>query len=1142
MRSLLSNKAFLILTLIPALVAGLSFNAALLEAQLQLSGFRGTVTDPSGAAIVNAEVTATNEASGISRTTVTTEVGDYELRGLDNGTYTIAVTLPGFKRYVNTGVVVYAGDVRRVDVELEIGEQATEITVSEEGSTIDTDVSVIKHRLGNQEVYGANIGAALIYNIYQNPGTEARAQVHGGFANNLSEEQDGIPTNAYGSFRATQETLQEVHQVDFNAAAEYRVPTNVFGIGKQGTNQFHGEIFGEFSNAALNALPSGNSGPRPPSKTNKRWSYEASGPVWVPRVYDGRNKTFFHFLYQPASRENPVFHQGRVVPTAAMRAGDLNEFIAYSGCAFPSAANPNPNVPCPTNPFDVVNGIQQPFPGNIVPANMISPIARNVLNNTGILPLPNHGEPGQLFDNFRYVSFNAADNDWQKYTFDHAITDTNTLTIAHYRYNNVSPEGRGDPFPNAGFVERGNTRALSISNSHTFGANVVNEFQYAWNRQQSVWAVGDVQGRDYLTQILGVTELGGRVLREGVGTPHIKVRTLGRQLSSHLGSFNPLPSTLIGSLFSGETDYEDGEVQQWRNNISINRGTHLFKTGIEYRHQSPHMFSTISIPAPFGIFDFNGKFTGYDFGDLLLGLPFTTQIDGVRPRAEARHNEFGFYFQDDWKVTPRVTITPGIRFQHYGVPSEVLSDTIYNFDQATQRVVVPSDRALQHIAPGFPVEVVTAREANYPSGLRNFKSVLVDPRLGLAFRVTDSFVIRGGYGIFHVPFVKSTAWAIANVFGEFDRAGILAGHVWGPYQFSELFQDNEIVNGVPNFTWERPFPAGTVGPTSLTSADVDLRKNNWPYDQQWNITLEKEFGLGWSGRASWVGSKGVSWPYIEDLQAIRPGSSYQPFDTSKFANVHALQLGGNSKYNALQLELTRQFSTGIYFRGWFNWSKSLNDVQGGLFGSSSGFFQSSAGQRHNDYGWQAGVPDLTSRWLAVVPLPFGKGQQFASGASTWLHHLIGDWTIVPRFTTSGRGRFIPVFSGGNHPALRLRGDGARPDLVGGCNPNDTGFEGRGQLWNRGCFALPPESRYGTAPRGALRHPNRWGFDFNIFKEWKLIPALEQSPYFKLEAYIGNLLNHANSSGASTNVADANFGMVFRGSGSRRISLRARIGF
>ena len=162
------------------------------------------------------------------------------------------------------------------------------------------------------------------------------------------------------------------------------------------------------------------------------------------------------------------------------------------------------------------------------------------LDNTGVLPLPNYGPPGALFDNFRYISYNASDNNWQKYTFDHAISETNTLTIAHYRYNNVSPEGRGDPFPNAGFVERGNTRAISISNSHTFGANVVNEFQYAWNRQQSVWAVGDVQGRDYLTQILGVTELGGRVPPGRRGNPPHQ--------GAHPGAAAQLPSGILQPL------------------------------------------------------------------------------------------------------------------------------------------------------------------------------------------------------------------------------------------------------------------------------------------------------------------------------------------------------------------------------------------------------------------------------------------------------------------------------------------------------------------------------------------------------------------------------------------------------------------
>ena len=201
-----------------------------------------------------------------------------------------------------------------------------------------------------------------------------------------------------------------------------------------------------------------------------------------------------------------------------------------------------------------------------------------------------------------------------------------------------------------------------------------------------------------------------------------------------------------------------------------------------------------------------------------------------------------------------------------------------------------------------------------------------------------------------------------------------------------------------------------------------------------------------------------------------------------------------------------------------------------------------AGERHNDYGWQAGVPDLASRWVAVVPLPFGKGQQFASGASTWLHHLIGDWTLVPQFRTGGRGRFIPVFSGGTIPPSSSAGTAPGPTWWQAAIPTTPASRGEGQLWNRACFALPPESRYGTAPRGALRHPNRWDLHLNVFKEWKLVPSLEQSPYFKLEGYISNLLNHANSSGANTNVADPNFGIVRSGGGNRGITLRARIGF
>jgi hypothetical protein len=1092
-----------------------------------VTGFRGRVVDTTGAVMVGVSITAINESKGLTYSTVTNEVGEYELRGILPDTYTLTAEATGFKRYENTGVIVYSQSPRRVDITMEIGELADAITVTEEGARIETDTPSVTYKTPNKEVYYTNVAASLIYTVGAAPGVQNRNEIHGAYANNVSASQDGILTLAYGTFRFPQEVLQEVHLKTLNAPAEFQHANNIIGVGRSGTNQFHGEIWNDFRHARLIGKNRSLKSRPKPETPNLKWSYEAAGPIWIPKIYDGRNRSFFHFLWQPSSRFTLEINPNLTYPTPLMRTGNLSEVAEFSGLRDASGKG------VIMNPYTMT-----PFPNNTIPSDMFHPLG---VRFTELLPLPER--PG-LTTNRTGINENKGSEEWWHFRFDHQIHESNTISFNHFRYTRNSSETKWDHGPlDCGRVGHDPTRAWSILDSHVFSPSVINEFSIGYNEQLYLIESG-CAGSDLLRLIdpQGLIDFGGRegkIPQGFAGAPQITARSIGN-LSNISGAFDARLTNALGGGAAGYGSRTDANAVHLKNNISITKGTHLFKMGFSNIWGLDDRYRPTN--NVYGRWDFSGNYTGWDYGDILLGLPRSTAIAQARGELSPRSQQFGIFFQDDWKVTPRLTITPGIRFQHYGVPSEVLGDTIYNFDLETARVVVPNDRSMQAIAPNFPIEVVTAGDAGYPSGLRNFKSVLVDPRLGLAFRATDSLVIRGGYGVFHVPFVKSTAWAIANVFGEFDRAGILAGHVWGPYQFSELFQDNEIVNGVPSFTWERPFPAGQVGPTSLTSADVDLRKNNWPYDQQWNITLEKEFGLGWSGRASWVGSRGVSWPYIEDLQAIRPGSSYQPFDPSKFANVHALQLGGNSKYNALQLELTRQFSSGIYFRGWFNWSKSLNDVQGGLFGSSSGFFQSSAGQRHNDYGWQAGVPDLTSRWLAVVPLPFGKGQQFASGASTWLHHLIGDWTLVPQFRTGGRGRFIPVFSGGNHPALKLRGDGARPDLVGGCNPNDTGFEGRGQLWNRGCFALPPESRYGTAPRGALRHPNRWDLHLNIFKEWKLVPSLEQSPYFKLEAYISNLLNHANSGGASTNVADPNFGIVRSGGGNRGITLRARIGF
>lgn len=1088
-----------------------------LEAQ-DFAGFRGRVTDPSGAVIVGAEIKATDEKTGRVFTATSNQKGEFELRGIMRGTYTIEATQTGFKKFENKGVIVYARDIRRVDVQLELGEVSSTVEVSEQGSRIQTDTASIQYRTPNKEVYALNIAASLIYRIDLNPGAESRSQVHGSFANNTNAEQDGISTNAYGTFRAPQEVAQEIHQISLNAPAEYRTSTSVIGIGKKGTNKLHGEIFDNFSHPRLNSLGFNQRG-YPPTTPQHRFSYNVNGPVYIPKVYDGRDKTFFNFLFQPFSSRTYTFHDGFIVPTPKMRAGDLSEYAAFRGITI-------------RDPFT-----GQPFPNNVIPDNRISPIAKNIIK---LLPQPNNGPAGALVNNYNWTDFNNSQLDNWQIGFDHRITQKNNLSFFYYHILQFGEEELdGNPFPNAGFVEEARTNAISIQDSHTFSPRLLNEFGFSWNRQHAVWAPGPIEGKDFLNNILGITNVGGRNIGAGRGSPRVVTQTLGSQLGILTGGYNPFPAQLLGSApFSGSVDYEDGHVVQVRDNVSFNTGKHLFKTGVEVRKQIPHMLNGITGDS-FGRFEFTGNFTGYDWADLLLGLPYTTNIDAIRSQVEARQWEIGAFVQDDWKVTPNFTITPGVRFQHYGVPYEA-NGIWYNFDVKSQRVVVPDQRALAQVAKGYPIPVVTASEAGYPERLKNFKSLLIEPRLGVAWRPIEKTVLRAAYGIYHVPFATNSAWATANVFGEIDRAGLLAGFANGPFLLSERFTPNEIVNGVPRFTLASPFPVGVGGLQDVYSAPIDERKNNWPYDQQWNITIEREIPGSFSVRTSYVGSKGTHWPYVRNLQTPAASSlpfnaNRRPFGPSRFSSVNSLELGGNSSHHGLELEVTRQFSSGLYLRGWYGWLKTLNDVQAGLFGSSTGWFIDDPYTRSRDKGWQDGTTPKKSRWVAVYDLPFGRGQRFANNVGG-LNHLIGNWTVAPSFTIQSSSRFTPIFTGADPANIGVsRG---RPDQI--CDANGVSG-GPGIIWNRNCFRVPPNGRYGNAARGILAGPTTWTGDFNMFKQWYLT-GKESGPYFKFEWYATNIFNHRNASGPlAVDIANPNFGR-FNPSGNRTMYFRLRIGF
>ena len=360
----------------------LSLSSLPLLAQMQFTGVRGNVEDETGARVTQVEITATEEGTGLNRTTISNELGIYELGGLPPGTYTISAELAGFKTYSNSGIIIFASRPRRVDITLEVGDITDSITVEEMGAVIETDKSSVTYTTPMKEVEAFRMAASLIYTVGNNPGAENRSQVHGAFANNTSALQDGVATNAYGTFRAPQELVKELNQVSLNAPAEYKTATTINGVGRSGTNAFHGEIYYQVRHPRLRTLRAFEKR-HPSSKPDSQWNYEASGPIHIPKVYDGRDKTFFHFFYQPRLQDQKAPQTDYVYPTAEIRGGDMNQIVQQQGVTL-------------INPFTGA-----PFPNNIIPANMLSPVAQATFK---YVPMPNFGPAGQSGRQFPWLS------------------------------------------------------------------------------------------------------------------------------------------------------------------------------------------------------------------------------------------------------------------------------------------------------------------------------------------------------------------------------------------------------------------------------------------------------------------------------------------------------------------------------------------------------------------------------------------------------------------------------------------------------------------------------------------------------------------------------------------------------------------
>jgi carboxypeptidase family protein len=1038
----------------------------------------GSVEDPQGGAVARATITAIELSRNYSTKTTSNADGSYRIEGLLPGNYQLRVTMNGFQTFVNNEVILYARQERRVDVRLQLGSVSEEITVKEQGSVIDTENATHSTTQSALEIHdfpagirgpiNGGVDGSPIYTQLSAPGVaRSNNTTNGSTGSQWKSEVDGNNADNRGSFRPDEEAISEVRTFTVNAPAEFQSSSTALGVSRGGTNRYHGTARIDIGNTDLNALGPFGDVTRGPGVPTVQQDYNVGGPIF-------KNRTFFNLTYADSVSRYNNFTSGYVYPTQTMRSGDLSII--------------------PTPIIDPYTG--QPFANNVIPSNLISPISQKLIEE--YFPLPNHGPSNDLTDNYAQLltSVNRQIN-WHL-RLDHQFTPKHRVYFSWSRvyYDQVFPDNTSlqgappdDPDPRIAL-----DRSIQVAHLYTFAdtyvvaPSIVNEFTFGINQSPDTSTTGQLQGSQVL-QDLGLN-LGGRQIPSGIGFPNVAIT-----------GFTGVASR------SGFAQTDEYQQYTFRDAVSIARGNHLFRVGVQIRNNRPRVLT--QGPGTWGQFNFDGSFSGNAFADFLLGLPYTTAINRPRIQEVDHWSEYGIFVQDTWKVRDNLTLELGLRNQIYTIPYDA-NGLFYNFDPVGMRVVVPNSKALQSVVTGYPLPVVTAKTAGFPDKLMRGAKLGLEPRIGIAWRLSDKTVFRTGYGVYSVP--------------PAGIGALLGSQATGPFTRNESFGPNQITNGVPLMTFSSPFPGapGVLGLQSVTAQPVNFTR---PYTQQWNVTFEREIPWKMAVSAAYVGTSGTHLAYTRDIN--RPPASLNPYQRvyDGYNAINVVDYGGNSIYNSLQVGVTRQFSSGLYLRASYERDQFLGNVSSKksmLYGGPS---LENPYDRRSYWGSYDGFEPDTLKINLVYTLPFGEGHRFFA-SNRVASAVLGGWTLSTYIFQSAGQLFTPTFSGEDTSHTGITS--GRAQIVPGCNPG--GQIDKDHWFNKSCFTRPDDGTFGNAPIGGLRGPAWWMQNAAIYKdislgEWRT----GLTPKLRLEMQSWDPLNHPTQRSVSMNINAANFGYAPLGS-------------
>ena len=1093
-----------------ALAAGMSTPEA--SAQVLYGSLVGQVKDPQGASIPGAVVTIVNRDNGLTREGTTDEQGTYSLINVLAGPYDIKVTLTGFKEMQRENVPVSVGQVARVDVTLEVGALTETVTVESSSTLLQTDKADVSTELKSREIEALPTNQFRNYQALMNlvPGTApARFQnaetdtparslavnVNGQAINNNATRTDGA-TNvniwlpSHNMYVSPAETVDSVNISTNNFDAEQGMAGGaaITVVTKSGTNQFRGSGFEFFNSDKLNATPYffGNDPKGKPDKLPIRrdiFGATIGGPI-------KRNHVFFFGSFEGYKSKQSLF-TFHSVPSAALRNGD-----------FSGAVNTNGSTQVIYDPTtgNADGTGRTPFPGNVIPASRISPIARQIL---GLFPADNTGGTGaggltnnyqrpetRTTDRYNYdgkVNWNrtSAHQIWGKYSYMDATVDDLT------NYLGPDPNAQGD----GGLTK---VWQFTAGQTWTLTPTLILDSTFGFSRQDQQVLGPDFQAGNYGLDVLGIPGTNDQGIGDDRYAGYPRFGTGFSALGNRDG-WNPI--------------FRDERTYSVATNMTKVAGRHELRGGylgnyLYLDHWQPESGN------PRGNFDFatnatalrNGAQAGnfYNtYAAFLLGLVGTSGRSNQAELMTAREWQHSLFIRDRWNVSPKLTLDLGVRWEYYPIMKRA--------DRGLERLDLDTLEVILGGKGGNPDDVGLSAEKN------NFA-----PRVGAVYRFNDNTVLRSGFGVTYNPIPWGRVMrgdniypvTIASTFPSVDSFG------WS----------GTLSQGIPQIVLPSLESGRVALPNSATIVTPEIGNVGRGTIKSWNLALERRLPLNVGLDVAYVaayGDGGYAFLDINSPQVIGSGNQGRPY-FSQFGRINDVNSFGQrlkTRYNSLQLSLNRPFTHGVMLKGAYTWSKAMNmaDEDG-----RTGLTWDMDSQYHRNYALAGYHREHNFQMGFLYQLPWNS----TSGYHNPLHALVADWQlngVFAAFTGS------PFTVGANGATLNTPSNTQTADQVGDVvHVGQVGASG--VYYDRAAWAQPTGVRFGNSGRNAFIGPGGWNVDLSLFRGI----ALGGNRRIELRAEAFNLTNTPKFGNPNTDVTSGSF-MVITGTLNAYAERQFRLG-